>query len=229
MMDQMNFGVKWRSWICGCLESAKASVLVNGSPTKEFSLQRGVRQGDPLSPYHFIIAMEGLNVAMRSAVSKGVFHGIRIPNVDLTLSHLFYADYALFLGEWSKRNIHNLARILRCFYVSSGLRVNFNKSKVFGLGAQFLETCNWANPLGCEPSTLPFHYLGVPVGARINIKSSWNPIIEKFESRLSPWKSKTLSFRNRRHWGSMPTYYLSIFAAPLVVIEKLEKIRRQFV
>lgn len=75
-------------------------------------MSKGVRKGDPLSPFLFIIAMEGLNIAMKSATSRGIFDGINIPNADFCLSHLLYADDALFLGEWSKRNVANLARIL---------------------------------------------------------------------------------------------------------------------
>jgi len=234
MMEQMNFGVKWRSWIRGCLMSAKASVLVNGSPTKEFSMERGVRQGDPLSPFLFIIAMEGLNVAMTEATDNGIFHGVPFPNSELRLSHLFYADDALFVGEWSRLNIQNLARILRCFHVASGLSVNFKKSKVFGIGALPAEVANWATPLGCEPASKPFQYLGVPVGANMNLRSSWDPIIEKLKSKLSLWKSKMLSFGGKitlakSVLGSLPSYYLSIFVAPMGVLESLEKIRRQFI
>ena len=75
-MEQMKFGTKWRNWIKGCLESGKASVIINGSPTTEFYMTKGVRQGDPLSPFLFIIAMEGLNMAMKTAVEKGVYEGI---------------------------------------------------------------------------------------------------------------------------------------------------------
>ena len=102
MMLQLGFGDKWRFWIRGCLSSAKASVILNGSATKEFPLSRGVRQGDPLSPFLFIIAMEGLNVVMKAASQQSLFHGINIPNGGPHLSHLFYADDALFMGEWRK-------------------------------------------------------------------------------------------------------------------------------
>ncbi|XP_023759766.1 uncharacterized protein LOC111908165 [Lactuca sativa] len=177
--------------------------------------------------------MEGLSVAMRSACELGIFQGIQIPNGGPKISHLLHADDALFIGEWSRNNISNLARILHCFHVSSGLKVNFNKSKVFGVGSDMQEVARWASTLGCEPSALPFTYLGVPVGANMNLKKNWEPIIERFRSKLSKWKSKSLSFGGRLTLtqsvlGNLPTYFLSLFLAPDGIIQTLEKLRRRF-
>ena len=62
IMEKLGFGLKWRKWIFGCLMNSRASILVNGSPTPEFEIQKGLRQGDPMSPFLFILAMEGLHV-----------------------------------------------------------------------------------------------------------------------------------------------------------------------
>ena len=196
-------------------------------------VNKGVRQGDPLSPFLFITAMEGLSIAMNTACQKGLFKGLTIPNNGPTISHLLYADDALFIGEWTQNNIQNLARILRCFHVTSGLKVNFHKSRVFGIGTSLLETSNWARPLGCDPSSLPFTYLGVPVGANMNLKKNWKPVIDRFLSKLSMWKAKSLSLGGRLTLltsvlGNLPTFFLSLFVAPAGVIETLEKIRRAF-
>lgn len=170
VLSQMGYGDKWRMLIRGCLYSARLSILINGSPTKEFEMKRGARQGDPLSPFLFIVAMESLNIAIRVACQKGIFRGITVPHSETTISHLFYVDDALFVGEWNQDNIKNLARVLRCFQVASGLKVNFSKSRVFGIEVDMHEVTRWAAPLGCEPASLSFTYLGIPVGANMKLK-----------------------------------------------------------
>ncbi|KAL4560381.1 hypothetical protein LXL04_032531 [Taraxacum kok-saghyz] len=204
IMLQMGFGVKWVSWIRGCLSSSRASVLINGSATKEFPISKGVRQGDPMSPFLFIIAMEGLNTVMKSATQQNLFQGIAIPNSDVSISHLFYADDALFVGEWNISNFNNLSRILRCFNASSGLKVNFHKSQVYGFGVAKQEVADCAQILGCAVGEMPFKYLGVPVGANMARRKSWQPIIERMQSRLSGWKANNLSFGVTEIEGSIP-------------------------
>nr|GEU49648.1 cysteine-rich receptor-like protein kinase [Tanacetum cinerariifolium] len=78
ILEQMGFSVKRRNWIHSFLNSAYASVLVNGSPTKEFKIKRGLRQGDHLSPFLFILAVEALNVVLLEAINNNVFHGFHI-------------------------------------------------------------------------------------------------------------------------------------------------------
>ena len=127
-MEKLGFGIKWRSWIKGCLLNARASVLVNGSPTKEFEISRGLRQGDPLSPFLFILAMEGIHAFICKAVNMGIYKGISIGNDNLRILHLIYVDDVIFTGEWSLTNAHNLLCILRCFFLVSGLKSTFTKA-----------------------------------------------------------------------------------------------------
>ena len=76
MLGRLDFCKKWISWIKACLELASMSVLVNGSPTKEFIPKKGLRQGDPLSPFLFLIVAEGLAGVSRIAVEKELVEGL---------------------------------------------------------------------------------------------------------------------------------------------------------
>nr|KAJ0188447.1 hypothetical protein LSAT_V11C900502100 [Lactuca sativa] len=97
--------LRMESWIQGSLKSVKALVLVNGLPTNEFEMGRRLRQGDHLLPFLFIVAMEGLNITMKMTCDKGIFSRVKIPHKEICVSLLFYADDALFMGEWSGDNI----------------------------------------------------------------------------------------------------------------------------
>ncbi|XP_071695504.1 uncharacterized mitochondrial protein AtMg01250-like [Rutidosis leptorrhynchoides] len=114
-MEMMGFGNKWRKWILSCLQSASFSILVNGSPTSEFKLERGVRQGDPLSPFLFILVAKGLNVLTKKAVRNRCFSGVEIGRDKILISHLQYADDTIFFGSWNRRSeVENMARLFGC-------------------------------------------------------------------------------------------------------------------
>ncbi|XP_071718424.1 uncharacterized protein [Rutidosis leptorrhynchoides] len=235
MLSNLGFGRRWIMWVKGCLNSSFASVLVNGSPTEEFKIGRGLRQGDPLSPFLFIICMEGLHVAMLDAIDQNLFKCISVGNIGnvVNISHCFFADDALFIGEWSDDNIRNLICILKCFFLVSGLQVNIHKSNIMGIGIPLNERNRAANAFGCTPATIPFTYLGIPIGANMRRIENWNTIVNKVEKRLAKWKVNLLSFGGRLTLiksvlGALGTYFLSMFKAPKGVIKRLESLRANF-
>lgn len=108
--------------------------------------------------------MEGLSIAVKSAYQQSLFKGIQLPNNGPCLTHLLYVDDAIFIGKWDKGCIKNLARILKCFHISSGLKVNFHKSRLFGIRVTEDELEEQAKILGCLKGVFPFSYLGVSLG-----------------------------------------------------------------
>jgi hypothetical protein len=81
-MGRMSFPFLWRKWIKKCVCTETTSVLVNGSPTDEFPLKKGLMQGDLFSPYLFLVAAEGLNMLMQAMVESNVFTGYRFGTQD---------------------------------------------------------------------------------------------------------------------------------------------------
>ncbi|GJW06526.1 RNA-directed DNA polymerase, eukaryota [Tanacetum coccineum] len=218
------FGIKWRSWIRGSLVSSKSSILVNGSPTSEFHSHCGLKQGDPLAPFLFILIMESLHLSFSRAIDAGLFTGIKLDS-SLSISHLFYADDVVFIGEWSNGNLSGILNILKCFSLLSGLSINLNKSQLLGVGVSDNRVFEAALTLGCSVMKYPFKYLGVRVGDNMSLVNAWDDTVTKLRKRLSRWKLKMLSIGGRLTLlklvlGSSPIYYMSLFKAPKSVINQ---------
>ncbi|GKA70024.1 hypothetical protein Tco_0776088 [Tanacetum coccineum] len=157
-MGQMVFGEKWCKWVEACLNSATVSVLVNGSPTNEFLMERGVRQ-----------------------VSRGIFKGVKIGHDDIPVSHLQYDGDTLVFGDCSLPNAKNLMRIFKCIQNVYGLKINHLKTNIYGVGVRNDEIERLANHIVVSPGFLPFTYLGLSVGVNMKKIMCWNGIVEKVE------------------------------------------------
>ncbi|GKF80940.1 putative RNA-directed DNA polymerase, eukaryota, reverse transcriptase zinc-binding domain protein, partial [Tanacetum coccineum] len=123
-----------------------------------------LQKGDPLSPFLFILVMEGLHCAISTAVSSNLIHGINLGAPDLTLSHLFYVDHVIITTEWNLGDLDNIIHVLHVFYLASGLKININKSNIFGIGVSDDEVSNMARNSSCATGSFPFTYLGLPIG-----------------------------------------------------------------
>ncbi|XP_068477366.1 uncharacterized protein [Phaseolus vulgaris] len=130
MLDQLGFCAKWIRWIKCYLESASVSVLVNGSPTREFTPRKGLRQDDPLAPFLFLLVAEGLVGVSRMAKEKNLIDSLEVGRARVKVNMLQYADDTLFFCEANTKSIFNIKAILLCFELASGLKVNFLKSRL---------------------------------------------------------------------------------------------------
>ncbi|KAJ0548291.1 putative RNA-directed DNA polymerase [Helianthus annuus] len=233
ILNQMGYPNLWCKWVLGILKSASSSVLVNGAPTFLFRCEKGMRQGDPLSPFLFLVVMEALSCMFNSARNAQLIKGIATPNNGPVITHLLYADDSIVVGEWSKTEVTNIVRVLRCFFLCSGLKINIEKSNLYGIGVEQEDINNMASEVGCKPDVLPFKYLGLKVGANMNRISNWQPVYDIFRSRLDKWKSNLLSIGGRvviirSVMESLPCYYFSLYKAPKKVIQDLESMIKKF-
>ena len=168
----------------------KFSVLINGSPSGFFQSSRGLRQGDPLSPYLFVIAMEVFSSMLRRAISGGFLSGWRVrgrSGEGFQISHLLFADDALVFCEESLYQMTYINWLFMWFEACSGLKINLEKSELILMG-KVHDREGLTLELGCKVDGLPSCYPGLPLGAPFNSLAVWDGVEERFPRRLAMWK-----------------------------------------
>nr|KYP65907.1 Putative ribonuclease H protein At1g65750 family [Cajanus cajan] len=200
---------------------------------EEFGPKKGLRQGDPLSPFLFIVVAEGLTGMMREAVSQNSFGGVKVGSQQVPVSIIQYADDTMFIGEANLQNVMTIKSMMRCFEMVSGLKVNFCKSNFGALGIESGLVESYAHLLNCKILSFPFTYLGIPIGANPRKKDTWRPIVIKIQKKLSSWKCKVLSMAGRvcllnSVLTSLPLLFLSFFRIPPSVSKEIVSLQRNF-
>jgi hypothetical protein len=228
MLSRCGFSDTFKSWIKACVFIGDLSVLVNGSPSKEVKINRGLKQGSPLAPFLFLLIAEGLAGLMRQAVAVGKYNGFKIGNSGKEISMLQYADDTILIGEPSWNNLWTLKAVLRSFELISGLKVNFSKSNVYGVNVDpyFLHSASVF--LHCKQGNFPLNYLGIPVGVSARKKSTSKTVIDKIKNRLASWKGRDISLGGRVTLinsvsNNFSIYFLSFYKAPSSVNHKYSK------
>lgn len=149
VMVKMGFDRRWVNLIMACVKSLKYKVRVNAMETETFIPTRGIRQGDPLSPYLFLLVAEGLSSLLRGAEDRGELQGVRVCRDAPAISHLLFADDSLILMQADKENADNLKRLLDLYCASSGQKVSeekyiisFSKNTDVAVKAEVCEALN---------------------------------------------------------------------------------------
>ena len=212
-----------------CVSSASMSILLNGSLLKPFKMEKGLRQGDPLFPYLFILVSKALVCLLNKANDLNLIEAVQIGKDKVRLKHLQFADDTLIFVPRNSVCITNYFRILDVFAVMSGLRLNYSKSCFITWNSS---DHGWARDIsrsiGCLHSKCPFTYLGFPLGDNMNRCSAWKSVLEKIHNKLSSLKAKILSRAGRLTLiksvlNSLPVYYMSMFKMSKSIALKIVK------
>ncbi|KAI8550987.1 hypothetical protein RHMOL_Rhmol06G0149600 [Rhododendron molle] len=229
-----NFNASWISIIMSCVTSVKTSILWNGEPLPEFAPGRGLRQGDPLSPYLFVLCMERLSILINSKRVEGSWKGIKVSKNSTPLTHLFFADDLILFGQDNFTTVKAIMEVLDEFCTLSGQTVNLDKSKIFlspnvakNKAKRISDFC------GIKLTTNLGKYLGVHLFHKRVSKHDFNHIIEKVQSRLAGWVSNTLMLSGRLTLvqsvsSTIPTYSMQTMHLPVSVCDKLDRLNRNF-
>jgi hypothetical protein len=217
-----------------CVSTFSFSILVNGGQLENFKPSRGIRQGDPQSPYLFILCMEYLSLKILEACDNNSWKAIKASRTSPSFSHLFFADDLLLCTEASSNCCHTITRILEDFCFQSGQKVSLSKSKVF-----FSPNVNptlrqhLCGILGVSSTPNLGKYLGFPLRSNGRSTRDFDFVVEKIQVKLSSWKAKLLSPAGRvilvqSVTSTIPAYYMQNVALPIRVCSNLDKLNRDF-
>ncbi|BFG24970.1 hypothetical protein CerSpe_112440 [Prunus speciosa] len=198
VMIRMGFTERWVELIMSCIKMVHFSVILNGQPGGRFKPTRGLRQGDPLSPYLFLLVSEVLSLLVLKACESSFLQGIKLSRSGPTLSHLMFADDTLIFLRASEHNCTNMVQLLNTYCRASGQQISLAKSTVFfspstpsNLGQQICHI------LGMPKVDDPGKYLGLPTIWGRSKREALLYIKERIMSKIQGWKQQLLSQAGR--------------------------------
>ena len=225
MLKVLKFPSQFIGWIRSCITKPWYSLSINGGLVGYFKGRRGVRQGDPLSPYLFVIGMNVLSSLLDAAVAYGVFsYHPKCKKINLT--HLCFADDLLIFAKGNVSSVEGIYKVIQVFYSYSGLQLNSFKSELFSTGVRREVLEEMQQLTGFKLGKLPVRYLGVPLVTRKLTMRDCSSLIEKITTRIICWSSKLLSYAGRVQLirsvlFSMQNYWCRNFLLPKGVLNKV--------
>lgn len=217
--------------ISECFSTASFSVTVNGASGGFFQSTKGIRQGDPLSPYLFVLAMECLSRLLMSRYESGNI-GYHPRTEGIKLSHLMFADDVMIFFDGCSNSLHGISECLDDFASWSGLHMNTAKTELFTTGIDQVES-GVIEAYGFSKGSLPIRYLGLPLVSRKLKISEYAPLMTKITLSFRSWSAKLLSFAGRLQllktviFGTV-NFWASAFMLPKGCIKNIESLCSRF-
>ncbi|CAN1157596.1 Putative ribonuclease H protein At1g65750 [Linum perenne] len=228
------FSPVWISWIRACIRSVRFSILFNGQPTDFFTPSRGIRQGDPISPFLFILVSNALSHLVESNVANSTLNGIRLRCRSPLLTHCLFADDTVVFGKASTTEAQNILNVLSSYGQLTGQEINCDKSSVFfSANTPISIKSDITAVLGFASLACHSKYLGVPTEWGRSRKETFTFLIERMEKQGQAWKGRMLSQSGRETLiksviQAIPTYLMSLFYLSATLTKRMDTMVRNF-
>ncbi|XP_033143430.1 uncharacterized protein LOC117132712 [Brassica rapa] len=234
VMRKMSFSEMWIDWIMRCITSVKYKVLMNGEPRGNNVPGRCLRQGDPLSPFIFILCTEALVSLLNQAENQGKITGMRAARACPSVSHLLFTDDSIFFYKAEPRECEEVMKVVRKYEKASGQRINFDKSSLlFGKRVPANDRQQIKDTLGIQNKGGMGSYLGISEDISGSKCKLFSFLKEKLLHRVNGWTGRWLSkggkeFLIKSILLDLPTYVICSFLLPLEICENLASAIAQF-
>lgn len=186
LLQGLDIPHKYLLWMYPFVTTPSFMIGFNGTVQGYFRSKRGLRQGDPLSPYLFVMAMNCLSLLLDKAAEEGAF-GYHHHYRESKLTHLCFADDLLILCDGSAESVKNVLQVLHRFKSLSGLSVNISKTSFFTCGITCLEAAQIATDTCLTQDVLPVRYLGVPLCTKKLTLSNCKLQIQQVKKKVNSW------------------------------------------
>lgn len=234
-LGEMNLPIRLIDIIMECVTTSNLRVLWNGEKTEAFKPSRGIRKGDPLSPYLFVLCMERLNQVIEEAVLGNQWKPIYASRGGPMLSNLFFADDIILFAEASIEQAGIIKDCLTRFCAVFGQKVSLNKSTVYFSNSTDHESrATISAELGIGVTEDLGMYLGMPTLTSRVTRETYAHLCEKIDRRLSGWKSKFLSLAGRitlakSTISTIANYSMQTAKIPRTTCDNIDKKVRRFI
>jgi hypothetical protein len=233
-MLKLGFDARWIGWIMACVKSVTFRVRLNGNYLRRFKPTRGLRQGDPLSPYLFLLVADGLSRLIQHEIDRGNLQELKICRQSPGISHLLFADDSLLFFRAEEQQILKIKSILQAYEEATGQMLSPGKcSLLLGnkcteeVGKQTMELLNVQN------ASFEEKYLGLPVPDGRMKNGKFVPIKDKYKKKMSDWSEKYLAgaakeVQIKAVMQALSIYPMSVFKFTNSLCEDLMQLIRQF-
>ncbi|KAF7844578.1 ribonuclease H [Senna tora] len=208
VLRRMNFPQGWIGYIMQCITSVKYQLLFNGGITDMFEPSCGIRQGDPISPYIYILSANVLSCMIRKEERAKLWKGIKLGQASTELTHLMYADDLFCFFEVNNHNCEAVKRVLQEYDSLASQQMNLQKSfLVFSPNIPHKRKKELANFFNLRFSSTLGKYLGTWIDGADSKKQIIQDTIAKIDSKLKDWKARLLSQAGRKIESLMSNFF----------------------